>query len=101
MRELMRKQACEKQHCGNDSRSPGNGVAPIRINRLEMRCQRKGNESSDNQPAVVQAKFDSEDPPEFDLIAQCASRWFDCPVQTGSCHLRDPRSTRFWRAGTL
>src|SRR6185437_2011817 len=63
----MGKQENEEQHAGNNGNSPNYRGAPFRVDAVEVVGCGKGNQHRDDEPAVVQAQFHSENPGQLDL----------------------------------
>jgi hypothetical protein len=63
----VQQQGEEKQYCRQHGECQDETVAPRGIPGMKLSGQRENNQECDDEPAVVQADFDAEDAPEFDL----------------------------------
>lgn len=63
----MQKEGYEEQHRGDEGGSPDRDWAPYRVDGVKMCSEGKCNQEGDDEPAVMQADFDSANTSELDL----------------------------------
>src|SRR5581483_11738744 len=69
MGKFVREQPHEKQDSGDDRGTPNDCIAPFGMNAVEVTSQRKRDQHSNHQPAIVQPEFYTENTRQSDLCS--------------------------------
>src|SRR5438093_11120053 len=67
MRQFVYHDRHEEQQSGEDRRRPDHAIRPGVIRVMKDAAERQGDEHRDDQPAIMQADRDAEDPAEGEL----------------------------------
>src|SRR5439155_20468590 len=86
MRQFVYHDRHEEQQSGEDRRRPDHAIRPGVIRVMKDAAERQGDEHRDDQPAIVEADRDAEDPAEGELGLH--QPFFTPSISVGPAYIR-------------